>query len=157
MSTVEERFWAKVNKTESCWEWAARSHDSHGYGQMRVGSPGKLWQAHRLSWSLTTGPIPAGLFIDHICHNRNCVNPSHLRLATNKQNHENRPGAQQNSSTGIRGVNWSKAAKKWRARVKHHGVEHHAGLFATLAEAEQAAIAKRNELYTHNALDRKTA
>jgi hypothetical protein len=155
--TVEERFWAKVDKTEGCWLWTAAG-DSHGYGQMRVGTkPGKLWPAHRLAWTLVNGDIEPGLFIDHMCFTRQCVRPSHLRLATNKQNHENRLGAQANSSTGIRGVSWSKAARKWRARVKHFGIEHHIGLFETLREAEAAVIAKRNELYTHNALDREAS
>lgn len=157
MKTVEERFWQKVDRSGECWLWTAAG-DSHGYGQMRVGTkPGKLWPAHRLSWALANGPIPEGQFIDHLCFSHRCVRPSHLRLATNKQNHENRPGAQANSSTGIRGVCWSKAARKWRARVKHFGVEHHVGLFESIEDAEAAVIAKRNELYTHNSLDRKAS
>ena len=154
MKTLDQRFWEKVDKSGECWLWTA-SGDSHGYGQMRIGTkPGKLHPAHRISWRLTNGEIPAGMFVDHKCFTPRCVNPSHLRLATNKQNHENRPGAQRNSKTGIRGVGWSKASRKWRARVKHHGVEHHLGVFETLEEAEAAAIAKRNELYTHNLIDR---
>jgi hypothetical protein len=32
------------------------------------------------------GPIPDGLFLDHTCRNRNCVNPQHLDPVTNKEN-----------------------------------------------------------------------
>lgn len=152
--TLEERFWDKVNKTNDCWLWIAAT-DSHGYGQMWT-EPRKQ-PAHRISWQIANGPIPAGMFLDHLCFTHLCVRPAHLRLVTNKQNHENRPGAQANSSTGIRGVGWSKAAKKWRARVKHFGIEHHVGLFESIADAEAAVIAKRNELYTHNSLDRKAS
>lgn len=36
------------------------------------------------------------------------------------------------------------------ARVKHNGVLYSAGQYDTIAEAEAAVIAKRNELFTHN-------
>lgn len=153
--TMEERFWDKVDKSPNgCWIWTA-AKDSHGYGQMFVNPESGKQPAHRISWALHNIPIPAGMFVDHLCFTPACVNPAHLRLATNKQNHENRPGAQRNSSSGIRGVSWSKAARKWRARVKHFGVEHHVGLFEDISDAEAAAIAKRKELYTHNSIDRK--
>jgi hypothetical protein len=158
MSTLAERFWAKVDTSGECWLWTAAT-DSHGYGQIYVG-PGaspKKQPAHRVSWFMEHGPIPDGLFVDHLCFTPLCVRPSHLRLATNKQNHENRPGAQVNSKTGVRGVSWSKPCQKWRGRVKHFGVEHHVGVFDSVTEAEAAVIAKRNELYTHNSLDRRAS
>ncbi len=42
--------------------------------------------AHRVSYELHKGPIPDGLFIDHICRTRCCVNPNHLRAVTHAQN-----------------------------------------------------------------------
>lgn len=150
---LEDRFWAKVDKSGECWRWTAAT-DSHGYGQIVLpGTPVKKAPAHRLSWALANGPIPDGLFIDHVCHNTLCVRPEHLRLATNKQNLENR-GAQANSKSGVRGVNWHKAAGKWRAVVKHNMVHHYIGLFASIDDAEAAVKAKRNELFTHNDTDR---
>ena len=156
MKTLEQRFWGKVDKSGECWIWKAAS-DSHGYGQMWVDVERGRMPAHRISWELANGPIPHSIFVDHMCFTRACVNPSHLRLATNKQNHENRPGPQRNSTSGVRGVSWSKPCRKWRARVKHNGVEHHLGVFETLEEADAAAVAKRNELYTHNLVDRRMA
>lgn len=38
---------------------------------------GRLVAAHRMSWALTRGPIPAGAQIRHLCPNRLCVNPAH--------------------------------------------------------------------------------
>ena len=36
----------------------------------------------------------------------------------------------------------------------HRGVHHYLGLFPTLEQAEAAVVAKRNELFTHNDMDR---
>jgi hypothetical protein len=33
--SVEERFWAKVNKTETCWLWTGAKHEK-GYGLLKV-------------------------------------------------------------------------------------------------------------------------
>ena len=56
----------------------------NGYGQLCVN--GGFFLAHRFSYSQFIGPIPPGICIDHICRQRNCVNPSHLRLVTRKEN-----------------------------------------------------------------------
>ena len=70
------------------------------------------------------------------------------------QNHENRAGARADSSSGVRGVFWEKRRGCWTARVRHNQKVHHVGQFPTLEDAESAVIAKRNELFTHNDLDR---
>lgn len=76
--SFEERFWAKVNKTATCWNWTA-SKDDDGYGHFLVKRNGKNYSdvAHRVAYELTHGPIPADKTTDHICHNRACVNPAH--------------------------------------------------------------------------------
>ncbi|MFE4229150.1 HNH endonuclease [Arthrobacter sp. NPDC056886] len=158
--SVEERFWARVNKSDECWNWTGKPRNS-GYGFLYMLPPGgtkkKQYQAHRLSYELAKGPIPEGMSIDHICHNRMCVNPDHLRPVTHKQNHENRKGASSASRSGVRGVRWRPGKNKWVAEVRHSGKQHYAGSYDSLAEAEAAVIAKRNELFTHNDLDRQAA
>lgn len=83
MLTMEERFFNKINKTNSCWLWIA-STMKRGYGQFRVA--GKMLYAHRVSYELANGPIPDGLFVLHNCHVRSCVNPAHLRAGTAQEN-----------------------------------------------------------------------
>lgn len=147
---LEERFWAKVDKTGACWLWTGCLNNM-GYGKIKV--DGKDRYAHRVSAALTYGPIPDGMTVDHKCHTPACVNPTHLRIATYKQNAENRSGAMKNSATGIRGVWWDKRKKRWFARVNHRGKIIHAGMFTNIADAEAAVIAKRRELFTHSDMD----
>lgn len=43
--------------------------------------------AHRAAWVyFTKEQIPAGMVIDHLCRNKRCVNPDHLRMITNFEN-----------------------------------------------------------------------
>lgn len=92
--------------------------------------------------------------IDHACHVRACVNPAHLRLATNKQNNENLARAQRNSKSGVLGVVWREEKGKYKVSVMHNRKQYNGGYFHDIAKAEAAAITLRNELFTHNDLDR---
>lgn len=55
-----------------------------GYSQIYV--KGKHVLAHRHLWVLVKGPIPPELEIDHLCRNRACSNPDHLRVVTHLVN-----------------------------------------------------------------------
>lgn len=148
----EKRFWAKVQKTDTCWNWTGAKRNEKGYGGFLF--RGKGWGAHRVAYTLVRGEITEGMAIDHICHNITCVNPAHLREATNKQNAENLLGAISTSKSGIRGVHWHTRNRRWQATVKHNGVKIHVGYFLTAEEADAAVTRKRNELFTYNDADR---
>lgn len=65
-----------------CWLWTA--YAEKGYG--RVSWNGKPRWAHRLIYELLVGPVADGLQLDHRCCNPSCVNPSHLRQVTQRDN-----------------------------------------------------------------------
>lgn len=81
--SVEERFWSKVNKTDTCWIWTA---NAQRYGYFTLSSIERSELAHRVAWLLTYGPVPDGLNVLHKCDNTLCVNPDHLYLGTQHQN-----------------------------------------------------------------------
>lgn len=147
--TPEQRFRAKVDKTETCWLWTA-GRMAGGYAALAMGR--RMVRAHVFAYELLVGEIPEGLVLDHTCHVRHCVNPAHLRTVTRKQNNENHSGKAlaSNRTSGVRGVSLHKETKKWTVWVAGR----YLGLYSSLDEAESVAIAGRNDAFTHNDRDR---
>lgn len=147
------RFLSKIKTLNNgCWEWTS-TINRKGYGVLSV--HGKPVVAYRVSYMLFRGEIPPAMQIDHICHNRACVNPNHLRLATTTQNNENHTGANRNSGTGVRGVYWEADRQKYRVEVISKGKRHRKGGFSNLSDAAAYARELRNELMTFNDADRQ--
>lgn len=73
------RFARLVVPGGGCWTWTG-AFNPNGYGIFN------RTYAHRYSYELHRGPIPAGLHIDHLCRNRMCVNPDHLEPVDNRTN-----------------------------------------------------------------------
>jgi HNH endonuclease len=81
VSTVEERFWSKVDKhPRACWLWTASTF-KNGRGQFRVGVRNQ--QAHRVAWELTLHAPPIGL-LRSTCGNLLCVRPDHQVVVDRK-------------------------------------------------------------------------
>lgn len=151
---LPERFWAKVEQAETgCWLWTGSSIRL-GYGMFHL--DGKMRMAHRVAFAALAADLPPSLDIDHMCRVPACVNPAHLQAVTTKQNMEHR-GASRGSKSGVQGVSWRAERGTWKVRVIHFGRTYHGGHFHTLPEAEAAAIALRNSLFTNNLLDRGAA
>lgn len=81
----------------TCHEWQGQKHPD-GYGAFTVYSKqfGKKFtvKAHRFAYANEFGinSLPDGLaggernVINHLCHNRACVNPYHLEVISNDEN-----------------------------------------------------------------------
>lgn len=88
---IEERFTEKyeIDPGSGCWNWTGSICRNYGYirGESRNGtSQTKNFTAHRLSYMLAHGEIPAGMKVLHRCNNQRCVNPAHLKLGTHADN-----------------------------------------------------------------------
>lgn len=81
--SAKERFWANVEKTDTCWLWVGYKCKA-GYGEIEVN--GTTWRASRYSWFLHNGPIPEGMLICHRCDNPRCINPAHLFIGKDADN-----------------------------------------------------------------------
>lgn len=103
---LDARFWSKVyfdTTEQGCWLWTARPVNHQGYGGFYVDRTRRSVKAHRFSWELHYGPIPAGLFVCHRCDNTACVRHHHLFLGTFQDNMDDMNAKGRNNGGGPRG------------------------------------------------------
>ena len=80
-------FWTFVDKTPGCWLWTGKLA-GRGYGQASAKIDGHwtMVYAHRASYEMHHGPIPAGMIVLHSCDVPACVRPDHLMVGTHADN-----------------------------------------------------------------------
>lgn len=66
-----------------CWTWQ-QGKTGQGYGLVSVNKRHEL--AHRNLYEQVKGSIPVGMELDHLCRNRDCVNPDHMEPVTHAVN-----------------------------------------------------------------------
>lgn len=90
---VLDRLIEKLHVDErGCWLYTgaktAAGYGSIGLGRRQDGTD----TVHRVIWQELIGPIPEGMWVDHLCQVRHCCNPDHLELVVPGEN--TRRGAQ---------------------------------------------------------------
>lgn len=125
-----------------CLIWTGALNDK-GYGSAWNGR--KSEGAHRLAYRLAFGPIPPGKVIDHVCWNRACVEPSHLRAVPQKSNSRYRSGSN-GSVTGYRNIT-RRPNGKYQVVVKSEGAPHYGGVYENLEDAIRVAASLRERLF----------
>lgn len=78
------RFWARVDRTGSCWLFQGTTVSGYGWFYVGGGRQGVNVYAHRLALFYTTGVW--GRVAMHSCDQRRCCNPEHLSWATYAEN-----------------------------------------------------------------------
>lgn len=88
--TLAQFLFARIEFAEKndCWIWKA-GFKPGGYGT--VNFLGKGYQAHRAVYECLVGKIADGLVLDHLCANKACVNPYHLKPSSQSENLLRRP------------------------------------------------------------------
>lgn len=121
-------------RSQGPWHIGYLSPD--GYRYLRVN--GKRYLEHRLAWFHVHGTWPSE--IDHINGAKDDNRFVNLREATRSQNMANGP-RQKNNTSGVRGVHFDKANRRWMAYIQVDGKFKNLGRFDSM----DAATAARNE------------
>lgn len=137
--TPEESFAARTERRGECLIWTSALTEA-GYGRIAV--DGGWTSAHRYAWEREHGSIPDQMKVDHRYHcDPACVEVTHLRLATNAQNGQNRSGATVRSKTGVRNVKQTEYGYQVFVGTQSFGT------YKTITEASAVAEQKRREMF----------
>jgi len=107
---VDDDDFEKINK----YKWHVRKDRNKWYALRDIGKPGKRKHIHMHRFIMNT---PEGMETDHINNDGLDNRKSNLRVCTKNQNMHNAEKRADNTS-GMKGVYWHKAAKRWHVRIK---------------------------------------
>ena len=71
-----------VDQKTGCWTWIASNRE----GYPLIWHNKKMERAHRVVYQILIGSIQSGLYLDHLCRNKLCINPDHLEPVTPRIN-----------------------------------------------------------------------
>ena len=117
----EARFWSRVQIPNDvcggCWVWTG-GRSKAGYGTFSRHN--KTISAHRTALELTGRAMgDSNAVVDHLCHRRECVNPMHLRLCSQRSNmHNMKRKCAGEFSSRFPCVSWYKKTGRWAARFE---------------------------------------
>jgi hypothetical protein len=140
-------FW-KVRKKGGKGFGGEAGYLNKSIGYMYVGIDNYRCLVHRIIWLLHYGYAP-DCQIDHINRDRADNRIENLRLATRNEsdNHQNR-SLPSNNKSGVIGVSWHKAARKWCVEIWVDKVKHYIGLFENFEDAVIARKAAESRYHT---------
>jgi len=99
----------------------------------RILIDGNIYKAHRLVWLYVHGEWPRKE-IDHINHDPIDNRLANLRDVSHLVNGRN-SSLKKNSKTGVSGVNWHSAKKRWQSRINANGKRVHLGDYLDFFDA----------------------
>ena len=109
-----------------CIIWT-RGCFQNGYGSYK----GKY--IHRYIWEQHNGPIPKGMMIRHICHNRKCYNIEHLAIGTHQDNRDD------DMATGHK-FKMISGENQWQAKLKHNDIDEIKSYYGKLSGPKVAKL-----------------
>lgn len=125
----------KPSKRVNIGEKAGSVNRQTGY--VTIQFQGRIYLAHRIIWEMHYGPIPEGMEVDHIWHDRKDNRIENLRLVTRTGNQQNRSKGKNNKS-GVNGVNWNSIENRWEVFIGINGTQKYIGRFIDFNEAVKA-------------------
>ena len=69
-----------------CMYWRGYKHGGYGLATLTCNGKQETVYVHRLLYEHFVCPVPGNLQLDHLCRNRDCVNPTHLEVVTAREN-----------------------------------------------------------------------
>jgi len=132
---------AKGTRTDLLGKEAGNKRED-GYVRIKVNN--RLYLAHRIIFLMVNGYLPKE--IDHIDGNRSNNKIENLREVTKSENAQNRKTPINNTS-GVKGVCWHKATKKWYVQLQVNKKNKYFGTYDDLELAQLVAIEARDKYH----------
>lgn len=141
-STSGKAFW-KLDKGKARKGDEIKNIGSSGYIKLKIDN--KSYQLHRIVWLIVYGEMPVET-IDHINRNKLDNRIENLRLATKRQQMQNRCITKNNTS-GVCGVHWVQRDKKWRAVIGDNKKKIYLGCYVSKLEAAKAVADAKKQYH----------